>query len=553
MTSIYNALAEAFASPAFWNICAAFGACAVAACKCGKHGCEDDDRDGDCHCGDDCDCGGHCHCGCGEDDPDFAYNMREYEDFVAQLAARVEELRRDVAGFKGDPAVKSELVEELAGAILSQAEISCEGGDWDDAEAKFLDAFQVLESAIAEGASSVSARRLYGDSRLRYGVVLEDAGEIEKAEAQFADAREIYESLCESGDSGARLDLAGLRLNVAGIKYERGETAFAMDELDAVAKDFRQIAADLAESDPERAADARHYAAKTLATKADFMRSLGEDSEEANALTRQAIAQFRECVAAGDERHVRDLADSLVAAVSSTEVSEPEQIDALLADLDEARGFYEKAMASGESDAVVDLFDAETLRGDILTCADRTTDAYRFYKDFVEEFAEFESSDQFAIIMGFAVANNRLGRLEMELGRGNSSIPRFEKALELAQKLAEFIRTMFGDGENCDGECDDCGGRHDEGCGCGCGCGRVDEESRAEILETTAQEVYDLTLKCYFDLAFAHSTQGKGAEARALCVEAEKFDKEFRAILRPGETLTSEFRAKIRDLKAVVR
>ena len=576
-TSLVELLRDALTSPTFWNVSATCAAL-MTACGCGcRGGNKDDDGDDS----DDADA-----------DADFNFNLsadqlREYDEFVAQTDARIEEL---VAALDEAPENADELESELIQAFLTRAVRRQEEGEVDGASDDYAAAFERLENRLDANGESVETLKTLAAARLNYAILLNDEGELEDAEEQYVKAAEANARLVEFGDREARLDLVGVKLNRAAIFFEVGRRADAFDLLDEAAEEFQT----LADAEPTANAEALFYLAKALVTKADFLRASFDadetdtpEAEEANALTRRAIDVYRQLVAGGQTEYKRDLADALTLYVANAPTRSAADLDETLAMLAEACGCYESAIACGETDACVDLFDATMQRAELLYNDDRTDEAAKIYDDVLDTFEDFANSDETPLLEGLAIAAQRRALVRKAAGNTKNLIADLTRAIELQTRVADdLIGTLRGEeSHSCGGGCcgghkhddashscgcghnhDDashscgggcCGGHkheHDEnGCGCG-GCGHsCDGAERRFLVDRWATDNFAALTECLFERACAYLEKRDSTAALADCLAADELDKAYRAALRDGEKLTSEALPKLRELKASLR
>ncbi len=549
-TSLFELLSDALTSPAFLNVSATCAAL-MAACGCGCCGGGKKDDDGD-----DSD----------DADADFNFNLsadqlREYEEFVAQTDARVEEL---VAALEEAPENADELESELIQAFLTRAVRRQEEGEVDGASDDYAAAFERLENRLEANGESVETLKTLAAARLNYAILLNDEGELEDAEEQYVKAAEANAKLVEFGDREARLDLVGVKLNRAAIFFEVGRQADAFDLLDEAAEEFQT----LADAEPSANAEALFYLAKALVTKADFLRASTDDEDaenpeiaEANALTRRAIDVYRQLVAGGQTEYKRDLADALTQYVASAPTRGAEARDETLAMLAEACGCYESVVACGEPDACVDLFDATMQRAELLYDADRTDEAVKIYDDVLDTFEDFANSDETPLLEGLAIARQRRALIRKAAGNSKNLIADLTAAIELQTRVADdLIGTLRGEESHSCG-CGGCGGhKHDaesHSCDCGCeggGCGHsCDDAERRFLVDRWATDNFAALTECLFERACAYLENRDSTAALADCLAADELDKAYRSVLRDGEKLTSEALPKLRELKASLR
>lgn len=556
-TSLVELLRDALTSPTFWNVSATCAAL-MTACGCGCCGGKKDDGDDD---SDD------------DADADFNFNLsadqlREYDEFVAQTDARIEEL---VAALEEAPENADELESELIQSFLTRAVRRQEEGEVDGASDDYAAAFERLETRLDANGESVETLKTLAAARLNYAILLNDEGELEDAEEQYVKAAEANAKLVEFGDREARLDLVGVKLNRAAIYFEVGRQADAFDLLDEAAEEFQK----LADAEPTANAEALFYLAKSLVTKADFLRASlaeedaeGPETDEANALTRRAVEVYRQLVAGGQTDYKRDLADALTLYVANAPKRDSD-LDETLAMLAEACGCYESVIACGEPEACVDLFDATMQRAELLYDADRTDEAAKIYDDVLDTFEDFANSDETPLLEGLAIAAQRRALIRKAAGNTKNLIADLTLAIELQTRVADdLIGTLRGEESHscgcggCGGHKHDaeshgcgCGGEHEHGCGGDCGgCGHsCDGAERRFLVDRWATDNFSALTECLFERACAYLEKRDSTAALADCLAADELDKAYRAALRDGEKLTSEALPKLRELKASLR
>ncbi len=582
MTFSMQTLLDAVASPAFWNICATFAALTVAGCGCGRCGGDsaDDSDDED-----------------GDEDGDFgadfnlsADDLREYDEYVEQENARIAELWETLEDYSGDDA--QELENELVQALLARAVRRQEEGEVEASGDDYAAAFERIANYGAQYGESIELLRTLAAARLNYAILLNDEGELSDADAEYRKAAETIGKLVELGDRDAKLDAVGVELNRAAILFETGRQAESFETLDDAAEAFQK----LADEEPIKRDEALFYLAKTLSTKADFVRSTldeeNDDATEANDLTRRAAEIYRRLVAGGHTEYKRDLADALVAGVATDPTRSKEDLERAIAELAEAGRLYEAVVACGENDACVDLFETSTRRAELLERADRSKEAVELCDSILETFEDFKNSDELPLLEGLAETFQRRARLRKEAaGYTKKVVADLTGALELqlrvADSLIETLRDDDGDsdgaehscgcgscgghkGHSCGGDGCGCGGHKEHSCGCGhcggedargaehsCGCGSCggscDGAERKFFVERWANENYDAILTLFFDRACAYLELRETTLALGDCLAADDLDRAYRAALREGETLTSDACSKLRELKASLR
>ncbi|MBQ2555143.1 MAG: hypothetical protein II561_01205 [Thermoguttaceae bacterium] len=529
---------------------------------------------------------------------DFNFSREElqaYQELVEQTDARINELVELLEA--GDQPNAKELEEELARTYLQRAAREQEEGEFEAAEDDYAAAFARLDNYVETYGESVEALRQLSAARLNHAILLNDAGEFTDADEEYRRASDATAKLAEFGDAEAKLDLVGILLNRASVAFERGFHAQSFNMLDEAAEEFQK----LADADPTRASEANFYLAKTYAVKGEFMRAdLDDDdlrsdaAEEAQEALKRAVKGYRDLVAAGHTNHKRDLADGIVALVAASPREEEDDVDEALNLLGEACRAYESVVAAGEQDAVVDLFDATLQRGDLLMSVERLNEAAALYDGVVYTFEQFAESEELPLLEGLAVAYQRRAQIRKDVVEVSKTIADLTKAIEFQTAIADsLIATLKEGGEECECGHDhahgehgcghdhahgehscgcghdhahgehSCGCGHDHAhgehsCGCGhdhahgehgCGCGSCSETERKFLVEKWVNDNFRALTECLHARVLAHLDKRDSSAALNDCLVAEAIEKAYRAVLRKGEPLDTEFASKLRELR----
>ncbi|MBQ1863229.1 MAG: hypothetical protein II150_01395, partial [Thermoguttaceae bacterium] len=106
-----------------------------------------------------------------------------------------------------------------------------------------------------------------------------------------------------------------------------------------------------------------------------------------------------------------------------------------------------------------------------------------------------------------------------------------------------------------------CGHDHAHGehsCGCGhdhahgehgCGCGSCSETERKFLVEKWVNDNFRALTECLHARVLAHLDKRDSSAALNDCLVAEAIEKAYRAVLREGEPLDTEFASKLRELR----
>ena len=551
-----------------------------------------------------CGCG-HCHSdGDGEDDSDesedetdeelgddpFNINitrqqLMEYESVVAQTNERIEELVQELdSGSAND---RFEILDELTTLYLQRAAREHEEGEFDDAEDDYGAAFSFFAELFKENDVNLEALRRHAAGRLNYAIMLNDSGRLEEAEDAYEAALEGNERLVELGDRQALLDLAGTKLNLASIRFELGEVARSLNELDEVAEEFQKLVDGEMSQNPE----ARYYLAKTHSMKASLLMAKRGDNPdaaetaEANDAFRRAAEEYKILVAAGHSQYNRELAEELLNWARLGSAKNRADLEERVAWLTEAVERFDKAVGVGETNSAGDLFDALLALAETLTDLERYDAAAKVYDRLIEAFDDFGDSDEIQLVDGVATARLQRALLRKDKVSAQKTLEDLARAVELEKRICVALGESLAE-ESCGCDCghDDCGcgrehGRdhcghdhcghdhcghdhcghdcesascehdceHKEGCGCGCG-GDDDGAARKFLIENWANENFDALCHAVFERIAIHLELSDRAAARNDVLDARGARKVYDDVLRDGEKIESEWYDKILEL-----
>lgn len=555
-----------------------------------------------------CGCG-HCHSdGDGEDDSDesedetdeelgddpFNINitrqqLMEYESVVAQTNERIEELVQELdSGSAND---RFEILDELTTLYLQRAAREHEEGEFDDAEDDYGAAFSFFAELFKENDVNLEALRRHAAGRLNYAIMLNDSGRLEEAEDAYEAALEGNERLVELGDRQALLDLTGTKLNLASIRFELGEVARSLNELDEVAEEFQKLVDGEMSQNPE----ARYYLAKTHSMKASLLMAKRGDNPdaaetaEANDAFRRAAEEYKILVAAGHSQYNRELAEELLNWARLGSAKNRADLEERVAWLTEAVERFDKAVGVGETNSAGDLFDALLALAETLTDLERYDAAAKVYDRLIEAFDDFGDSDEIQLVDGVATARLQRALLRKDKVSAQKTLEDLARAVELEKRICVALGESLAE-ESCDCGCDhddcghdDCGGgrehgrdhcghdhcghdhcghdcesascehdcEHKEGCGCGCGCGcggDDDGAARKFLIENWANENFDALCHAVFERIAIHLELSDRAAARNDVLDARGARKVYDDVLRDGEKIESEWYDKILEL-----
>ena len=497
--------------------------------------------------------------------------LMEYDSIIAQANERIEELVQALdAAAPGD---RFETLDELTTLYLQRAAREHEEGEFDKAEDDYGAAFSFFFELFQENDLNLEATRRYAAGRLNYAIMLNDAGRLEEAEDAYEEAYEATERLLELGDRSALLDLAGTKLNLASVRFELGESARALNELDEVAEEFQKLVDGEMSQNPE----ARFYLAKTYSLKASLLvAKQGEEpdaseTEEANDAFRRATEEYRILVDAGYAQYSRELAEELLKWAQHGEAKDREDLENRVRWLTEAIERFDGAVGVGETNSAGDLFDALLALGETLIALDRYEAAEKVYDRIIEAFDEYGNSDEIQLVDGVATARLERALLRKKNVSKEETLADLARAVELESRICVSITDSLSDkgcgcGEHgcgyerdeereCDHDGDHCHCGHDH-CDCDhdeCGCGCCEEDfgsARQFLIENWATENFNALCRAVYERVAIHLELGDREAARNDLVDARGARKLYDAALRDGESIESEWYDRILDVAA---
>ena len=527
----------------------------------------------------------------GDDEDLFDFNMspKDFEEYDAQTRetiARVEELREKLENATDD---RKEIAEELTTLQLGLAARSQEEGDESAAFGYYEEAFEAYSDYVEAGGCSRDVLKKVAAGRLSYAVLLYESGDNEKADEEYLRAQSENEKLIEFGDREARVDNLGIDLNRASIIFARGDADAAFELLDKTIAELKKLVAD---PDYNRY-EVPYCFAKAHMSKGLLLRSTFDDdldcpeAAEAREAYEGAINAFRALVEDGGEtQYRRELADALVESMAVNPIRSREDAEGAIARLKEASDAYRKCVILGESDACVDFFEASLERARLLMSIDCDDAAFALYDSIIEAFDNLSDSDELPLLEGLATAYQNRAKLRKGDDRDvfKKKLADLDLAIDLQIKIADdLVATLREENDDCccgrdhNHDCG-CGGHghgHDHDCGCGghghghdhdgccgghghehahdgCRCGHDHGVSSAErrfFIEHWVSDNYVALMECLFDRAGVHLELGDRTAARADCDLAETITKQYRSVLKEGETLDDETIEQIREMR----
>ena len=379
---------------------------------------------------------------------DFEVNLRELAgetgnaDDAAALRERIDAAEKQLASGEEIP-VKTLCQDYLTLALEAQEEDQTE-----EALPYFHRALELLSDAARRN-DSAELLRMYGLARLSHAVALNDLGRWEEALTEYSASEKTLSQLADDGDSEAQLDLAGVRLNVATIRFEQGDAEEALKLLDEVENDFIALA------ETEQASEALFYRAKTNLLAASILEQIDRGGEAAPRLE-NAVRFFRELIADGHSEYQTDLADALQSLAEHWS-EEPRAGADPLAPISEAVELYRETISRGASEAYFDLLGATLMKGALLTERSRFADALALYDESLELFAPLSKTGEPTAL--YQLAELYEGRAEARSQSGNRSgaIDDYSEGISLREQLLRLLDA--DDHDECDH--DDC---HDPDC-----------------------------------------------------------------------------------------
>lgn len=379
---------------------------------------------------------------------DFEVNLRELADGTesaddAALRERIDAAEKRLAAGEEIP-VKTLCQDYLTLALEAQE---------DDRTEKALPYFHRALELLSDAArrnDSVELLRMFGLTRLSHAVALNDLGRWEEALNEYGAAEKTLSQLADDGDSEARLDLAGVRLNVATIRFEQGDAEKALTLLANVEHDFIVLA------ETDQSSEALFYRAKTNLLAASILEQLDRGGE-ATPYLEKAVRFFRELLADGRSEYQIDLADALQSLAEHWS-EEPRAGADPLAPISEAVALYRETISRGASDAYFDLLGATLTKGALLTERSRFADALALYDESLELFAPLSETGEPTALYQLAELYEGRADARSQSGDRSGAVDDYSEGIALRERLLQLL-----DADDHDDVCghDDC---HDPDC-----------------------------------------------------------------------------------------
>lgn len=369
---------------------------------------------------------------------------RAFED---EAKVRNELLERIGSAEKARAAGEEVDVVSLAQDYLTLALEAQEEDDYEKIDSWLQKTIRLLETVPFPTEEMVL---LLAQAHLTCGIALNDQGMWTDALAEYDAAESRLAKLSDAGNLDARLDLAGVRLNIATIKFELGEYDDSMAAFEKVKSDFASLFGTPKED------EAYYYLAKTYLQEAAVCREMGDDEKGIQRLE-EGIALYREMIERGDESQSIDLAQALILYAQTLECSGGKEAGGLLPIVDEAVARLQKGVGAGRADVCPDLLEVSVMKGRLLDYLDRFEDADAFLTETAEIFEGVQDTDDPEALLTLASLYDYRGKARDALGKKEEALADFTAAVGIARRLpADFFEPHEHGHEH-----------HGEGCGCG--------------------------------------------------------------------------------------
>lgn len=393
--------------------------------------------------------------------------MEEHDDHRADIEL---DLKR---AFEGEAKARRELVERIAAAekahqagneidYVSLAQdyftLALEAQEEDDFETtgKWLEkAIKLLESVPFPTDEMVL---VLAQAHLTYGVTLNDQGVWSDALAEYDAAEALLGKLSEIGNLDARLDLAGIRLNIATIRFEQGKYSDAVAAFERVKSEFASLFGTSKED------EAYYYLAKTYMQEAAIYREMGEDEKSRQRLE-EVIALYRKMIERGDAEQSVDLAEALAIYAQTLECSGESSPEEILPYVEEAVTRLRDGVAAGRADVCPELLNVSVMNGRLLNYMERYGEAEELLTETAEIFDGIRETDDPEALLSMVMLFDERGKARYAKNTYDDALADFNTAAEIASRLP----VDFYDEEDEHEHEED----HDHHDGCGCGCGHV--------------------------------------------------------------------------------
>lgn len=373
---------------------------------------------------------------------DLKRAFEDEEKVREELAARI--AAAETALKSGDAVDKESLAQDYLTCALEAQE-----------EDDFEKVSEWLEKAIAllsaEPNPSDSALLMLGQVHLTYGIALNDQGLWSDALNEYDAAESLLGKVAERGNLEARLDLAGIRLNIATIQFELGKYDESLAAFEKVKGDFSSLIS------TEKEDDAYYYLAKTYVQESSVCREMGDDEKGLQRLE-EGIALFRRMAEGGDTARSVDLAEALAEYAQYLECAGGKNSEEILPVVDESVTLLREGIAAGRADVCPDLLTMSVMKGRLLNYLDRTAESETFLTETAEIFEGIRETEDPSALLTLVSLFDERGKSRYTQQRYEDALADFNEALEIAGTLpADFFDEEEEDHE-CGGEC--CCGHH---------------------------------------------------------------------------------------------
>lgn len=359
-------------------------------------------------------CGSGCgdeNCGCGEGD-----TLVDYE----KMEARIDELEEKYEA--GDKSVAKDLAEiYLAYGVEKQRDDELE----ESIEA-YDAAIDLFEEILEADKSDESLIPVLGAALLSRAVALNDVGDQEAAIEGYEHAIKILSPAAEKGDGEAKYDIAGIQLNLGTILHEMGEFEKALKILDESFMSFRAL-------EKISELDTRYYMGKVSVELGHLARDMNEPIEKIIDLYNRSMRLFVELIDAGEIKYEHDLANSLVDKCIAR--FDAGQGEAVLEDLERAIEILQKVSNEGNAEATIDLFDAMTTQGLMLSKLNFNEAALETLDKIIALFSDFSDVDDLGVLDLFASIYDHRAIVLLKLDRNKEALESANEAIKIRENI----------------------------------------------------------------------------------------------------------------------
>lgn len=334
---------------------------------------------------------------------------------------------------------------------------------------------------------------ILAQAHLTYGVTLNDQGVWSDALAEYDAAEALLEKLSEVGNLDAQLDLAGIRLNIATIRFEQGKYSDAIAAFERVKSEFASLFGTSKED------EAYYYLAKTYMQEAAIYREMGEDEKSLQRLE-EVIALYRKMIERGDAEQSVDLAEALAVYAQTLECSGRKTPEEILSYVEEAVARLRDGVAAGRADVCPELLNVSVMDGRLLNYLDRWSEAEELLTETAEIFDGIRDTDDPEALLALMMLFDERGKSRYAQQRYDEALSDFNTAAETASGLsADFFAEDADEKE------------HDHHDGCDCGCGHVNVLRAEGLLKL---------FSVYVNRAKTLNILGRAGEAKNDCAQA---------------------------------